>query len=34
MDFAGIDKLRKKIMDRILGFAREVSGAAGVGDSD
>ncbi len=34
MDFAGIDRLRKKIMDRILGFAREVSGAAGVGDSD
>ncbi|HHW26867.1 MAG TPA: ATPase [Firmicutes bacterium] len=34
MDFASIDRLRKKTLDRILGYASEVRGAAGTGDSD
>lgn len=32
MDFAGIDKLRKRIMQRILGYAEEVQGQAAIGN--
>ncbi len=34
MDFAGIDKLRKRTMERILGYAEEVQGQTALGSED